>query len=157
LKKKIEPGANLSGIKVRSAGNLLEYLKAAGFARQQVAGPEIYQAISTGVVDGAHWGAAIGALSMKFWEVAPVHMKPALLIANDAYIINIDAYNKLPDDLKLIFSSLVESRYYQRSVEYKHQEAIALNTGISKMNVKVQQYPNDVLGRLQKASATLVE
>src|SRR5690606_12074563 len=157
LKNGIKKGDDLGGIKVRSAGAMLEYLQAAGFAPQQVAGPEIYQAISTGVVDGAHWGAAIGALSMKFWEVATFHMKPALLIANDAYIINLDAYNKLPDDLRLIFTSLVENRYYQRSVEYQHQEAISLNTGVSKMDVTVQRYPDDVLSRLQKASATLVE
>ncbi|HRO59660.1 MAG TPA: substrate-binding domain-containing protein [Burkholderiaceae bacterium] len=156
LKKKIEPGADLAGIKVRSAGNLLEYLKAAGFAPQQVAGPEIYQAISTGVVDGAHWGAAIGALSMKFWEVAPVHMKPSLLLAHDVYIINVAAYDKLPEDLRLIFTSLVENRYFQRSVEYQHQEAIALNTGISKMDVKVEHYPDDVLARFAEASKVIL-
>lgn len=156
LKKKIESVNDLSGVKVRSAGSLLEYLNAAGFAPQQVAGPEIYQAIATGVVDGAHWGAAIGALSMKFWEVAKVHMKPAILIAQDVYIMNLDAFNKLPDDLKLIFTSTVENRYFQRSVEYLHQEAIALNTGITKMGVEVHRYPDEVLARMAEASKTLM-
>lgn len=156
LKEKIEPGADLAGVKVRSAGSLLEFLHAAGFAPQQIAGPEIYQAIATGVVDGAHWGAAIGALSMKFWEVAPVHMKPSILIAQDVYIMNLDAFNKLPDDLKLIFTSTVENRYFQRSVEYKHQEAIALNTGITKMNVTVEHYPDDVLAKFAEASKALM-
>ncbi len=156
LKKKIESVNDLSGVKVRSAGSLLEYLNAAGFAPQQVAGPEIYQALATGVVDGAHWGAAIGALSMKFWEVAKVHMKPAILIAQDVYIMNLDAFNKLPDDLKLIFTSTVENRYFQRSVEYLHQEAIALNTGITKMGVEVHRYPDEVLARMAEASKTLM-
>lgn len=156
LKKKIESADELAGIKVRSAGSLLEYLNAAGFAPQQVAGPEIYQALATGVVDGAHWGAAIGALSMKFWEVAKVHMKPAILIAQDVYIMNLDAFNKLPDDLKLIFTSTVENRYFQRSVEYLHQEAIALNTGITKMGVEVHRYPDEVLARMAEASKTLM-
>lgn len=156
LKKKIESVNDLSGVKVRSAGSLLEYLNAAGFAPQQVAGPEIYQALATGVVDGAHWGAAIGALSMKFWEVAKVHMKPAILIAQDVYIMNLDAFNKLPDDLKLIFTSTVENRYFQRSVEYLHQEAIALNTGITKMGVEVHRYPDEVLAKMAEASKTLM-
>jgi len=156
LKKKIESADELAGIKVRSAGSLLEYLNAAGFAPQQVAGPEIYQALATGVVDGAHWGAAIGALSMKFWEVAKVHMKPAILIAQDVYIMNLDAFNKLPDDLKLIFTSTVENRYFQRSVEYKHQEALALNTGITKMDVTVEHYPDAVLAKMAEASKTLM-
>ena len=106
---------------------MLEYLAAAGSSPQQIAGPEIYQAISTGVVDGAHWGAAIGALSMKFWEVAKFHMKPALGFANDAYIVNVAALDKLPADLRLQFLALVEERYFRRSVEYLHQEAIALD------------------------------
>src|SRR5690606_3279722 len=93
LKNKIEAGQDLSGIKVRSAGSLLEFLHAAGFAPQQVAGPEIYQAIATGVVDGAHWGAAMCALSMKFLEGAKVHMKPSILIAQYVYNMNLDAYN----------------------------------------------------------------
>jgi TRAP-type mannitol/chloroaromatic compound transport system substrate-binding protein len=156
LKKKIGSVNDLSGVKVRSAGSLLEYLNAAGFAPQQVAGPEIYQALATGVVDGAHWGAAIGALSMKFWEVAKVHMKPAILIAQDTYIMNLDAFNKLPDDLKLIFTTTVENRYFQRSVEYSHQEAVALNTGISKMGVEVHRYPEEVLAKMAEASKTLM-
>ena len=40
---------------------------------------------------------------MKFWEVAKFHMKPALGIANDAYIINTAALDKLPADLRLQF------------------------------------------------------
>ncbi|KIZ35287.1 MULTISPECIES: TRAP transporter substrate-binding protein DctP [Rhodopseudomonas] len=152
LKKKILSAADLGSLKIRSAGTMLQYLAAAGASPQQIAGPEIYQAISTGVVDGAHWGAAVGALSMKFWEVAPYHMKPALGMANDAYIINKAALEKLPPDLRLQFVSLVEERYFRRSVEYQHQEAIALTTGKTKMNVEVVRFPDDVLKKFAEAS-----
>lgn len=157
LKKKIASTADFSSLKVRSAGTMLEYLAAAGASPQQVAGPEIYQAISTGVVDGAHWGAAIGALSMKFWEVAKYHMKPALGFSTDAYIINTAALDKLPPDLKLQFISLVEERYYQRSIEYLHKEAIALTTGKTKMDVEVVQFPDEVLKKFAGASQTILK
>lgn len=157
LKRKISSAADLSSLKIRSTGTMLEYLAAAGSSPQQIAGPEIYQAISTGVVDGAHWGAAVGALSMKFWEVAPYHMKPALGIANDAYIVNIAALNKLPADLRLQFLSLVEERYFRRTVEYLHQEAIALNTGKSKMDVEVVRFPDDVLEKFTGASKGILQ
>lgn len=157
LKKKISSAADLSSLKIRSAGTMLEYLSAAGASPQQVAGPEIYQAISTGVVDGAHWGAAIGALSMKFWEVARFHMKPALGIANDAWIVNAAALDKLPPDLKLQFVSLLEERYFLRSVEYLQQEAIALNTGKAKMNVEVVRWPDDVLKKFADASTVILK
>jgi TRAP-type C4-dicarboxylate transport system substrate-binding protein len=157
LKKKITSVADLGSLKVRSAGTMLEYLAAAGMAPQQVAGPEIYQAMSTGVVDGAHWGAAVGALSMKFWEVAPFHMKPALGFTNDVYVFNLAALNKLPADLRLILTSLVEERYYRRTIEYLQQEAVALSTGRAKMNVEVVRFPDDVLKKLSEASKVIMQ
>ncbi|MFA7503785.1 MAG: TRAP transporter substrate-binding protein DctP [Burkholderiaceae bacterium] len=156
LKNKIEAGADLGAVKVRSYGNTLEFLAAAGFAPQQVDGSELYQAIATGVVDGAHWGAAQGALSMKLWEVAPIQMRPALAISNDTYIINVAAYDELPDDLRLIFISLLEERYYRRSLQYKELEVTALNTGVAKMNVQVEQFPDDVLARFAEASRDIL-
>jgi TRAP-type mannitol/chloroaromatic compound transport system substrate-binding protein len=157
LKKKISSAADLGSLKIRSTGTMLEYLAAAGSSPQQIAGPEIYQAISTGVVDGAHWGAAIGALSMKFWEVAKFHMKPALGFANDAYIVNVAALDKLPADLRLQFLSLVEERYFRRSVEYLHQEAVALTTGKAKMDVEVVRFPDDVLKKFAAASKEILK
>ena len=157
LKKKIASAADLGSLKIRSTGTMLEYLAAAGSSPQQIAGPEIYQAISTGVVDGAHWGAAIGALSMKFWEVAKFHMKPALGFANDAYIVNVAALEKLPADLRLQFLSLVEERYFRRSVEYLHQEAVALTTGKAKMDVEVVRFPDDVLKKFAAASKEILK
>ena len=157
LKKKISSAADLATLKVRSSGSMLEYLAAAGASPQQVAGPEIYQAIATGVVDGAHWGAAIGALSMKFWEVAPFHMKPALGVTNDCFIVSTAALEKLPADLRLQFMALVEERYFRRSVEYLHKEAIALTTGKTKMNVEVVQFPDDVLKKFAGASKVILD
>ena len=157
LKKKVTSTADFSSLKVRSAGTMLEYLAAAGASPQQVAGPEIYQAISTGVVDGAHWGAAVGALSMKFWEVAKYHMKPALGFANDAYIVNVAALDKLPPDLKLHFLSLIEERYFLRSVEYLQQEARALTTGKTKMGVEVVNFPDEVMKKFHEASQGILK
>lgn len=157
LKKKITSLDDFSSLKVRSAGTMLEYLAAAGASPQQVAGPEIYQAISTGVVDGAHWGAAVGALSMKFWEVAKYQMKPALGFANDAYIVNMAALDKLPPDLKLQFLSLVEERYFLRTVEYLQQEARALTLGKTKMGVEVVQFPDAVMKKFQEASQGIIK
>lgn len=156
VKKKIASAADLGSLKVRSTGTMLAYLAAAGASPQQIAGPELYQALATGVVDGAHWGAAIGALSMKLWEVAPFHMKPALGFNTDAYIINIAALDELSADLRLQFVSLVEERYFLRSVEYLHQEAIALNTGKAKMNVEVVRFPDDVLEKFAEASNVIL-
>jgi TRAP-type C4-dicarboxylate transport system substrate-binding protein len=109
------------------------------------------------VVDGAHWGAAVGALSMKFWEVAKYHMKPALGFANDAYIVNVAALDKLPPDLKLQFLSLIEERYFLRSIEYLQQEARALTTGKTKMGVEVVNFPDEVMKKFHEASQGILK
>lgn len=157
LKRKINSVDELGSVKVRSSGTMLEYLAAAGLSPQQVAGPEVYQAIATGVVDGAHWGAAVGALSMKFWEVAPFHMKPALGITNDVFILNVAALEQLPADLRLILLALLEERYFRRTVEYLQQEAVALKTGQSRMNVEVVHYPDDVQKKFDGASKGILD
>jgi TRAP-type C4-dicarboxylate transport system substrate-binding protein len=94
---------------------------------------------------------------MKFWEVAKYHMKPALGFANDAYIVNVAALDKLPPDLRMQFLSLVEERYFLRTVEYLQQEARALTTGKTKMGVEVVQFPDEVLKKFHEASQGILK
>jgi TRAP-type mannitol/chloroaromatic compound transport system substrate-binding protein len=156
LRKKISTMADFKTLKLRSAGTLLDFLEMAGASPTKIAGPELYQALATGVVDGAHWGAAQGAQSMKLWEVARFHMKPSMGITTDAYIFNKAAVAKLPDDLRLQLMSLAEERFYQRTVEYSHKEAIALTKGRATQNVEVVQFPEAVLKKFSEASKTIL-
>lgn len=156
LNKKIKSMDDFKSLKLRSAGSMLDYLSLAGASPTQVAGPELYQALSTGVVDGAHWGAAQGALTMKLWEVARFHMKPGLGITTDAYVFNKAAVEKLPADLRMILMSLAEERFYQRTVEYQHKEAIALTKGVKSMNVEVVQFPDAVVKKFAEASTAIL-
>lgn len=157
LKRPIEPGENLGGLKVSSSGNVLKFLGALGFAAQYVNGAELYQSLATGVIDGAQWGGAQGGLSLKLWEIAKVHMMPPLAMTHNVYVINQAAYDKLPDDLRATFTALVEERYYRRSLEYEQLEAVALRTGIDKMGVSVGHFPEDVLKRMTSVSQDFLE
>ena len=155
-KKKIMTMGDFKSLKLRSAGSMLDYLSLAGAAPTQVAGPELYQALSTGVVDGAHWGAAQGALTMKLYEVARYHMRPALGITTDAYVFNKAALEKLPPDLRLQLLSLAEERFFSRTVEYQHKEEIALTRAKATMKVEVVRWPDEVLAKFSEASRTIL-
>lgn len=157
VSKPINTAADFAGLKLRSSGTLLTFLESAGAAPTYVAGPELYQALSSGVVDGAHWGAAIGAQSMSLWEVAKYHVRPPIAITADGWIANQKAIDDLPDDLRLIFLSLVTERFFLRSAEYSHKEAIALASGIAEQGVKVINLPDEVLANLATASAKVLE
>lgn len=157
VKKPIEQISDFEALKLRSSGTMMDYLASAGAAPQMIAGSELYQALSSGVVDGAHWGAAIGAQSMSLWEVAPFHVHPALGITGDGFIVNIDALEALPDDLGLQLTSLLSERFFLRSTEYQLKEAIALADGRRDQGVTVIDLPPDVLAVLSKASTQILE
>jgi len=156
VSKKIESAADFQGLKIRSSGTMLDYLAAAGAAPQYIPGAELYQSLSSGVVDGAHWGAAIGAQSMSLWEVAKYHYKPALGFTIDAFIMNVDALESLPDDLRKEIVNLMEIRFFRRSSEYMHKEAIALSEGMANQGVEVVRLPDDVLELLAQASTDIM-
>lgn len=157
LSKKIESVADFQGLKIRSSGTMLDYLSAAGAAPQYVEGSELYQAISSGVVDGAHWGAAIGAQSMSLWEVCKYHYKPSMAQTTDAYIINQDALDELEDDLRTALLDVIENRFFLRTAEYQHQEALAIQEGIAENGLEVVELPPDVLEVLSEASASILD
>ncbi|MFA7504507.1 MAG: TRAP transporter substrate-binding protein DctP [Burkholderiaceae bacterium] len=156
LKERIQPGDDLAAVKVRSTGAMLEFLDAAGFAPVHIAAPEIYQSLATGVIDGANWGGPVGILSARLWEVAKVYMRPTALISNDCYVINIAAWEQLPADVQTIFRSLLEERHFQRSIEYQHQNAVALRTGLEKLGVEVQRFPDDIMAKFAESSRAIL-
>lgn len=157
LSKKIESAADFRGLKIRSSGSMLDYLAAAGAAPQYIPGSELYQSLSSGVVDGAHWGAAIGAQSMSLWEVCKYHYKPVLAQTTDAFILNIEALEELPQDLRAALEETITTRFFLRSAEYQHKEAIALTEGQANEGIEVVQLPDDVLEMLAGASAKILE
>ena len=157
VSKEIKSADDFAAIKLRSSGSYLQYLEAAGAAPQYVAGPELYQSLASGVVDGAHWGAAQGAKSMSLWEVAKFHMKPTMGLAMDTLIMNQGAVDALPEDLRTTLMNHLEVRFWKRCAEYQYKEKTALAAGIAEQNVKVAQFPQGVLDKFAEASGAILD
>lgn len=157
LTKPVNSLDDFSKLKLRSSGSYLKYLEAAGGSPQYIAGPELYQSLASGVVDGAHWGAAQGAKSMSLWEVAKFHMKPTMGLAMDTLIMNQSAVDALPDDLRKEFFHLLEVRFWKRNAEYQFKERVALSSGVAEQNVKVAQFPDAVLSKFAEASGAILK
>lgn len=155
--KKVESAADFQGLKIRSSGAMLDFLAAAGAAPQYIPGSELYQALSSGVVDGAHWGAAIGAQSMSLWEVCKYHYKPVLAQTSDSYLFNQQALDELSDELRTALMDTIETRFFLRTAEYQHEEALALADGVANQGLEVVTLPDEVLEMLATASAEILE
>lgn len=157
VSKEIKSADDFAAMKLRSSGSYLKYLEAAGAAPQYVAGPELYQSLASGVVDGAHWGAAQGAKSMSLWEVAKFHMKPTMGLAMDTLIMNQGAVDALPEDLRETLMNHLEVRFWKRCAEYQYKEKTALAAGIADQSVKVSQFPQAVLDKFAAASGAILD
>jgi TRAP-type mannitol/chloroaromatic compound transport system substrate-binding protein len=137
-KKPIYKLEDFKGYKVRSSGAIAEMLKELGASPSLIPGEELYLALQTGVIDGAHWGAAGGALTMKLCEVAKYYIQPDLAMSGtDVIVINKDAFEALPKDLQTILDKALKQRVYDRSMEYEKDERVALQTMIRDYKVKV--------------------
>ncbi|MFH1081420.1 MAG: TRAP transporter substrate-binding protein DctP [Pseudomonadota bacterium] len=137
-KRPINKIEDFKGYKIRSSGSIAEMLRDLGAATSLIPGEELYLALQTGVVDGVHWGAARGALSMKLPEIAKYYMQPNLAMSGtDAILINKDAFNSLPKDIQSILDKALKERTYQRTKDYGDEERQALETMIKDYKVQV--------------------
>lgn len=140
-------------LKIRSSGVLQRFLTDAGAAASYLPGPEIYPALSTGVISAVHWGASQGANSMGLYEAAKYHIKPALNIAGtDAFVVNQKAIDKLPDGYRKCLHDLLNEQFWMRTNEYLYQEQVTLAKAVKEKGVIVNQLPDDVLSHAAKVA-----
>lgn len=142
VKKPISSIDDFKGLKLRSSGVIQKYLTSLGAAASYISGAEVYTSLSTGVVDGAHWGAVQGAAKMNFYDMCKYHLRPALTVAGtDTWLINQKAFNKLPADIQAIVKQVMEEHFWQRTNQYEHQEAVTLAKAQQSKGVKLSILP----------------
>ncbi len=149
VKSPIESWEDFTKLKIRSSGALQKFLTEAGAAASYIPGGELYTALDSGVVDGAHWGAAQGAYSMGLYEVAKYHVLPPLNIAGtDVIIVSQKALDKLPEDMQAIVKQALEEQFWFRTNEYQYKERITLAKAIEELGVEINRMPDEVQTRL---------
>ncbi len=158
VKEPIESLRDFQALNIRSSGTLQRFLTDAGAAASMIPGEELYQALSTGVVDGAHWGAVQGAKSMSLYEVAKYHVRPPLNIGGiDVFIINQQAMNQLPEDVREILIQTLDEQFYLRTIEYQYKEEITLARAMAEDGVQLMRMPDEVLSSMNEAAARIWE
>ncbi|MEW5914015.1 MAG: TRAP transporter substrate-binding protein DctP [Thermodesulfobacteriota bacterium] len=127
MKKCVTTVADFKGVKLRSSGTIQKLLTKLGAAASYLPGSEVYPALSSGVVDGAHWGGAMSNNDMGFYEICKYHLSPALVYAGtDLWLFNKKAFDSLPKDLQAIITSTIEEHFWTRTAEYTIQNDVAL-------------------------------
>ena len=88
---------------------------------------------------------------------APQYIPGSELYQSLSFILNMEAVDGLEDDLRTALLDTMETRFFQRSAEYQHAEAIAISSGIAENNIEVSELPDDVLAILADASAKILD
>ena len=153
LKKPVRTFADFKGLKLRSSGILQVFLSSIGSAASYIPGSEIYAALASGVVEGAHWGAVQGSASMKFYDINKYHLRPALNVAaTDIWLVNEKAAAKLPADIKATLFSTLEEQFWLRTNQYIYLENKTLAKIQKKMGVELITLPPAEYASMQKAA-----
>lgn len=153
LKKPIRSFEDFKGKKLRSSGILQKFLTSIGAAASYMPGSEIYAALASGVMDGAHWGAVQGSMSMKFYDINKYHLRPALNVAaTDYWVINKKEFEKLPTDLQEILVNALDEEFWLRTNEYIYKENKALSKVLKTKGVELITLPPAEYAKMQTAA-----
>lgn len=152
LTEPVESVEQFRATRIRSSGSLQRFLTNAGASAPTIAGEEIYQALSTGVVDGAHWGAVTGAASLNLYEVARYHVKPAISVAANGFIINERAMERLPSDIRATLVQTLNEHVWQTTAHNEIDEKVMLRQVQEEYGVQVIELPEAVRDRMRDAA-----
>lgn len=107
-KKQIARMEDFKGVKFRSPqGMTAEILTKLGASIVVLPGGEVYSALDKGVVDAADWATVSMNQRMGFHDIAKYPTKLYHSMPIQEFTVNMDAWNKLPDDLKALLSMAV--------------------------------------------------
>ncbi len=157
--KEIKTMDDFKGLKMRIPGLGGKVLAKAGGNAVLVAGGEIYTNLDRGVIDATEWVGPFHDLKMGFYKAAKYYYAPGWHECGTALeaMVNLDAWNSLPDDLKAI----VEAATYRSNMwmlsEFEAKNNDALKTLINEHNVELKQFPEEVLKELKKLAKEVLE
>lgn len=118
------------GKKLRMSGKAQGYiLQKLGAAQVMMAGGDIYQALQMGTIDGAEFSSPSIDWSLGLGEVAKYNIGPGWNQPATVFgvMINRDAWNKLPADLKRIVEFAATDNMVYMSALYETKNGAALN------------------------------
>ena len=102
---------DLKSMKIRVAGTFGEVLGGLGISTTYLPAEEIYTSLATGIVDACIYSGAFCYWSNSWYEVAKYYNTSYLLCPYTAnWLVNMDAWNALPDDLKAIVQTACDKQ-----------------------------------------------
>jgi TRAP-type mannitol/chloroaromatic compound transport system substrate-binding protein len=156
LKKPVRTFEDFKGLKLRSSGTLRIFFTSIGAAASYLPGAEVYPALASAAVEGAHWGAAQGADKMGFYDIFKYHLMPSFVFSGgNIWLINKRAFGKLPEDIQKTLTQTLDEHLWLRTNQYTYQEATTLARVQKEKGVKVITLPPEEQRKMTRAAIEL--
>ena len=153
--KAVKTAEDLKGLKLRAYGVMAQWLTEMGASTTYIPGGELYTALSTGVVDGAHWGDAGPMYIMKFQEVLKNYMLPEPIMGSwNNLIINMDVWNSMtPAQQQIIEVAAMAMGNNLSTDDTRIISEVALQKMATEWNVNINTIPPAELDKMQQAAS----
>ncbi len=139
-KKPIRSVEDFKGVKMRiPEGPSSDIFRKIGAAPTNIPGADVYTSLERGVIDGTDWGTLGMNQDLGFHKIAKYPIYPGIhsMPVGDV-AINLDRWNALPDDLKVLFEMAVRDfgrdMIQTMALGDLKAEAAAKNEGVTLVN-----------------------
>jgi tripartite ATP-independent transporter DctP family solute receptor len=155
--KEIKEISDLKGMKIRTMENKyhMALWECLGVTATPLASSEIFTALQQGTVDGQEND--YGVIVMKdIVSVQKYLTETHHLVAFNSYILNLDWYNSLPEDLKKVFD---EALAYAKEVgdDYTYENQAAYRQQIQDKGVTINAFTEDQIAEMKDTCASVYD
>ena len=157
--KEINSLEDVKGLKMRIPGIGGEVLKEAGGIPVTLPGGELFTALQTGVIDATEWVGPYNDLTFGFHQAAKYYYYPGWHEPGPMLelLINIDAWNSLPNHLQVIIETATKAVNQDMLDEYLAKNNQALTELVEVHGVELRRLPDDVIEEFREISNKILD
>jgi len=152
FRRELKSLADVNGLKLRSLGLGGEVYRRLGATPQTTSPAEILTSIQSGVIDGAEFVGPGTDIALGLYRAAPFYYYPGFNKPNGTgeAIVSLKAWEALAPDLKAVIAHACATEANYALAEMEKLNAQALGVLVKEHNVKLAQFPADVVAAARK-------
>lgn len=138
---------DLQGLKMRIPGLAGEVFAKLGGNPQNIPGGELFTSLQSGVIDATEWVGPWNDMALGFHRIVDYYYGPGFHEGGPMMelLINRQAYEALPDDLKMLVKGACATENMLMHAEYEANNARSLQELQQKQGLQILPYPDDIL------------
>lgn len=158
FKNEIHTMDDLRGMRIRTTGFAGEMLRRVGVAVVTLPGGEVFQALQSGTIDAGEFVGPWNDFAFGFHQVAKHYYGPGVgePCSTEEIVMNSEAHDALPDDLKLIIKTVAMSAADETTMDYEINNAKTVRILKAEHGVNVHQVPAEIVEGLAVAANEMV-